>query len=138
MISVTGATSRYILQPSLMDMHNESIELKSSCELWKKEIAFFQKLLDKYAASFAALDDKKRVDHFQNLIIYYGGELIPELHDKLRAHEMHLARSLRELNESDTVYFTEHKEVIEELTSFARSVEQFRAEFYAFIEEALR
>ena len=44
MISVTGATGKYILQPSLIAMHRESLEWISATELWKRELVFFKNL----------------------------------------------------------------------------------------------
>jgi hypothetical protein len=49
MISVLGTTNKYILQPSLMEMHHQSLEWLSYSVLWKRELHFFQKLLDLYA-----------------------------------------------------------------------------------------
>ena len=65
MISVTGTTGRYILQPSLVSMHQQSLEWLSASALWKRELSFFQKLLDKSSAQATTTDLKKEMDHFQ-------------------------------------------------------------------------
>ena len=49
MISVLGSTGKYILQPSLLDMHRQTLEWLSATALWKRELSFFQNLLDKHA-----------------------------------------------------------------------------------------
>ncbi len=105
MISVLSTTNSYILQPSLVEMHRQSLDYLSATALWKRELRFFQKLLDKYAPKFTSSDDKKRVDHFQSLLTYYSGELVDEINRKIRQHESNLARLLQEKNESDTQYF---------------------------------
>lgn len=137
MISVMSTTSNYILQPSLVEMHKKSLEWLSATVLWKRELKFFQQLLDNQAPKFSSVDDKKKIDHFQNLLIYYSGELVDELSSKLRKHESNLARMLQEKNESDTVYFREHQSLMIELQSFSESFQSYRHEFFDFIEKVL-
>ena len=137
MISVVGTTGKYILQPGLLGMHRQTLEWLSATALWKRELSFFQKLLDKHAPSISAVEFKKQVDHFQNLIIYYKGELIDLLRKKLREHESKLARMLQQENESDTEYYKEHNGLMEELNSFQRVYLEFKHTFYEFIEKGI-
>ena len=137
MISVLAPTGRYILQPSLMEMHNESTEWLSVSQLWKRELAFFEKLLVQYAPKFESQEDKKKIGHFESLITYYQGELVDQLRKKVRDHEGHLARMLQELNESDTEYFKEHKGIMEELKSFEKNFSELKSELFAFIENGM-
>src|SRR5690606_31372674 len=134
MISVTGQTEKYIMQPRLVGMHRESVEWISATELWKRELAFFQKLLDQHAHKMDNVEFKKQVDHYQHLITYYNGELVDELRKKLRDHEKGLATMLQELRESDTEYFKEHTGVIEEVSAFAKVFAEFKHGFFDFIE----
>jgi len=134
MISVIGTTGKYILQPGLLDMHRQTLEWLSATALWKRELSFFQKLLDKHAVSISAVEFKKQVDHFQNLITYYNGELVDILRKKLRDHESKLAHILQQLNESDTEYFREHAGVMEDLDSFQKAFHNLKHSFYEFIE----
>ncbi|MBX2962682.1 MAG: hypothetical protein KF687_09230 [Cyclobacteriaceae bacterium] len=134
MISVTGATGKYILQPSLIAMHRESLEWISATELWKRELVFFQNLLDQHAPKMNHVEFKKQVDHYQHLITYYSGELVDSLRKNLKDHEKKLAVMLQELNESDTEYFKEHSSVIEEVAAFAKVFAEFKHGFFEFIE----
>ncbi len=134
MISVTGVTGKYILQPSLLAMHRETTEWLSATELWKRELSFFQKLLDQHAPKMANVEFKKQIDHYQHLITYYQGELVDLLRKKLKDHEKKLAIMLQELNESDTSYFNEHAGIMDEVTSFARVFTEFKQGFFEFIE----
>lgn len=134
MISVTSQTGKYILQPSLIGMHRESVEWISATELWKRELAFFQNLLDQHAPKMDSVEFKKQVDHYQHLITYYNGELVDALRKKLRDHEKQLATMLQELNESDTEYFKDHAAVIEEVAAFAKVFAEFKHGFFEFIE----
>jgi hypothetical protein len=138
MISVLGSTGKYILQPGLLDMHRHTLEWLSATALWKRELSFFQKLLDQHTPKSAAVEFKKQVDHFQNLILYYNGELVDELRKKLRDHESRLAHMLQELKESDTEYFNEHKSIMDALDSFQTAFHTFKHSFFEFIEHGLR
>jgi hypothetical protein len=137
MISVTGATGKYILQPGLVTMHQESLNWLSTTELWKRELSFFQKLLDTYAGNFTAVEPKKQISHYQSLITYYKGELVDLLKKKIREHEHKLARMLNEVNEADVEYIQEHNAVIDELISFNKVYTDFKNSFFEFIELAL-
>lgn len=137
MISVLSTTNSYILQPSLVEMHRQSLEYLSATALWKRELRFFQKLLDKYAPKFNVLEDKKRIDHFQSLLTYYSGELVDEINRKIRQHENNLAHLLQEKNESDTQYFHEHKNLMTQAESFSKSYDEFHHDLYDFIEKVM-
>lgn len=137
MISVLGTTNKYILQPSLMEMHHQSLEWLSYSVLWKRELVFFQKLLEQYSTRFSELEDKKKIDHFQHIITYYKGEVVDDLRKKLKTNEHKLADMLQSLNESDTEYFKEHKGIMDEATTFAKTFNEFKHEFFEFIEKVL-
>lgn len=137
MISVISTTGKYILQPSLVSMHQQSLTWLSATELWKKELQFFQKLLDTQSTRFESKDDKKRLDHFQNLILYYNGEVVDELRKKLRDHESTLAKMLQRENEADVQYFNEHQALMEKAQSFENSLSEFKHDFFHFLEKSL-
>ena len=137
MISVTSGTNAYILQPSLLEKHRVTLNWLSSTLLWQREFNFFQKLLDQNAPKLTSVDDKKKIDHFQNLIIYYLGELIPELRKKLRDHENRLADMLKTKNELKTQYFKEHQTVMQELESFNIRFVEYKEELFEFIEKLI-
>jgi hypothetical protein len=137
MISVTSTTDRYILQPTLLSKHKKTLEWLSAAVLWKIELAFFQKLLDQYALELPALEDKKQLDHFQNIIIYYKGELIDSLTGRLRLHEKKLADMLATSDESKTEYFKEHDGLMSELEALNNQIIQFKDGLFSLIEKAL-
>ena len=135
MVSVTSITGNYILQPGTIQKHQTSLEWLSALLFWKSELSFFQKLLDLHASKFTSLDDKKKIDHFQNLIIYYRGELVDELRKKLREHESRLARTLKSKDELNTQYFSEHDTLMDELNSFSIAFAELKKDFFEFIEK---
>ena len=137
MISVTSTSANYILQPILLSKHKKSLEWLSATVLWKRELAFFQKLLDKYAKNFSSTDDKKKVDHFQSFITYYNGELVNSLSTKLRLHEKSLADMLETKNETKTEYFKEHDELMHQLESVNTQFAHTKEELFDFIEKVM-
>jgi len=137
MISVTSGTNEYILQPSLLEKHRRTLNWLSSSLLWQREFNFFQKLLDQNAAKAISVDEKKKIDHFQNLIIYYNSELIPEFRKKLRDHENRLADMLKTKNELKIQYFKEHETIMQELESFNIRFIEYKEELFEFIEKLI-
>lgn len=135
MISVTGITENYILQPETIEKHSKTLELLSATVLWKGELRTFQKILDQRAPLLTTIDDKKKIDHFQNLITYYSGEVVDELRKKLRDHENKLAHMLEAKDESYVQYFKEHDTIMDQVTTFSNLFKEFRAEFLAFTEK---
>ena len=137
MISVAGTTGKYILQPSLLSMHQQSLDWLSVSDLWKQELSFFQKLLDQNSGKATSTELKKQLDHFQHIITYYGGEVVDGLRKKVRRHEKDLANMLQSMNESDTQYFKDHEGVMSELLTFSKTYDQFRREYFGFIEKMI-
>lgn len=137
MISATSITNQFALQPTLLAKHKKTLEWLSAAVLWKRELAFFQKLLSQYASKFSKQEDKAKIDHFQSIILYYNGELIDALCSNLRLHEKHLASMLETKNESNTEYFKEHAELMNELESANTQLTQYKEELYNFVEKVM-
>jgi hypothetical protein len=137
MISVTSVTDKYILQPTLIAKHKKTLEWLSAAVLWKIELSFFQKILDQSAPKLSTADEKQQIDHFQNIIIYYKGELIDSLTARLRSHEKKLADMLQSKDETKVGYFKEHDELMNALESLSDQFAEYKTNFYAFVEKAL-
>src|SRR5215204_3114206 len=108
MISITGVTNNYSLQPALLNKHSSTISWLSTTMHWKSELAFFQKALDELTLSVSPVESRKQIEHFQNQISFFTLEAIEELRKKLRNHESRLAKMLEAKSEWDTQYFKEH------------------------------
>ncbi|HEY4656499.1 MAG TPA: hypothetical protein VIH22_18400 [Cyclobacteriaceae bacterium] len=122
------------LQPGFIEMHRQCLGWLSATALWKRELKFFQHLLDDFAQRFAGVDDKKEMAHFQNLILYYQGEVIDELRRKLRDHESRLAKALQRINESGLDYQEAHGTLTTELSAFENQYQELKNNFFGFIE----
>lgn len=128
MISITGATNQYSLQPALLDKHRNTLEWLSQSIVWKTELKIFQRLIDSEAPNLTRTDDKKMVDHFQHLITYYNGEVVDGMRKQLRAHENKLAKMLETNAEWDVQYFREHDDIMTNAQSIGNRIIDIRNE----------
>ena len=137
MISVNSITNKYILQPSLIAKHKKTLDWLSTSLFWKKEMSFFQKLLDNIAPKLSAIPDKQRLDHFQHFITYYNAELIDSLRAKLRLHEKNLAEMLEQKNELAKKYFEEHDELMGALEGANTQILLTKEDLFDFVGKAM-
>lgn len=121
----------------LIDKHRETLEWLSASVLWKKELAFFQKVLDQQAPKFDRTEDKMKIDHFQNLLLYYNGEVVDGIRKRLRGHEHKLADLVQDPHETDTAYFEEHAELMDEAATFNKAFNGYKEEFLQFVERVM-
>ena len=138
MEQLNEAGSDYLLEIGMEELHKESRVWMSRIELWKRELDFFQKLLDTNSLKFSSKEDKKKESHFQNLIFYYNGELLDEYKQSVRRHEKRLAQMLESgetLNE--VTYRNRHIELKDKVDSFDDTFRKYKHEFYKLIEEVI-
>ena len=128
MISITGVTNNYVLQPALLEKHTKTLSWLSATALWKSELAFFQKQLEGQAALRLTTEVRREVDHFQNLVLFYSVEVIEDMRKKLRNHESKLARMLETKSEWETQYYKEHSALMEEADELSRRFEKLKAD----------
>ena len=140
MEQLTNAGSDYLLEIGIEELHKDSKVWMSRIELWKRELQFFQKLLDSNSPKFDNPEDKKNEDHFQNLIIYYSGELLDEYKQSVRRQEKRLAELVSQDN-SDQIDQAEFRnqqiELKAKVDSFDREFRKYKHDFFSFIEKAI-
>jgi hypothetical protein len=134
MNSIIAVTDNYILQAPLLAKHRQTLEWISASVLWKRELAFFQKLLEKYAPDMTEPAERQRLEHFQNIVLYYRFELIDKLTSALRGHEKKLAEMFETKDETKVEYFKEHEGLMTEMQSLSQQFTHNKEELYAFIE----
>jgi hypothetical protein len=133
MISVTGVTGNYVLQPALLEKHTRTLAWLSATALWKSELTFFQKQLEAQGALHLTNEDRREVDHFQNVVLFYNVELIEDIRKKLRNHESKLARMLETKSEWETQYYTEHNALMDEAEELSTRFEKMKTGLKALI-----
>jgi hypothetical protein len=138
MISVSSVTDQYFLQPTLLSKHRKTLDWLSTALLMKVELKFFQKLLDSHAPSFHSVDNKKKIDHFQNLIIYYRDELVDKVSTKLRLHEKNLSEMLESKDETKVQYFKEHDDLMAEMEALNKQFTIYKEELFDFVGSSIK
>ena len=135
---LTEAKGSFLLEKSLSDFHKEATRWLSEVELWKIELSLFQKLLDKHAPDLCTTQQRMEIDHFQNLIIYYNGELLDEFKHELHLHERNLASAVKDEGKvSDVTIRDEHASVHMRLDAFETEFKNYKKELFEFIEKLL-
>ncbi|WP_215224995.1 hypothetical protein [Echinicola shivajiensis] len=125
-------------ESSLRAKHRSTAEWLSAISFWKKEMDFFQKLLDRYSGSFTSVGDKQKIDHFQNLIIFYNGELLETFKSKVRSHDKRLFNMVKKIEELNREYEIEHQDLMEEMESVNKQIYSYHDELFGFIEKAIK
>ena len=138
MESLSEASDAYLLERDIAELHRESKKWISEIALWRAELNFFQKLLDRYANQFTEIEDKKSIDHFQHLITYYTGELLDEFKQSTRRHEKLLANQLENSDKVDEAgYRNQHGDLSSHINSFLNEFNIYKKEFFLFIEKVI-
>ncbi len=138
MENLKEANSDFLLEIGLENLHQECHTWLSQIDLWKVELTFFQKLMDSNSEKFTLKDQKKELDHFQNLIIYYNGELLDQFRKKIRNQEKTLSSELKNKNRLDeTIYRNQHRIITNEIKSLQYEYNLYKSDFFKFIEPIL-
>ena len=128
----------FLAERSLEDLHYSSRQWLFNIEFWRKELDFFQTLLDRNVDKAESVDQKKQIDHFQHLITYYQGELLDEFHQKARRHEKSTRAMLDgESSKVDNAFREKHNTLFDQIVSFDNQFKQHKLDFYEFISALL-
>jgi hypothetical protein len=122
MISVTGVTNRYSLQPALLEKHSKTLSWLSATMHWKSELAFFQKMLGDVKHSVNDKAVMEEIESLENEILHFTLEGIEELRRKLRNHESKLAKMLEGRTEWDTQYYIEHDALMKNASTLSDNI----------------
>ena len=124
MISVTGVTNNYSLQPALIEKHSKTLSWLSVTIHWKSELAFYRKMLNEIRPTVNSSEVKTEIETLEDQILYYTEEGIEELRRKLRNHESRLAKMLEAKTEWDTQYYKEHDALMESAARLSENIER--------------
>jgi hypothetical protein len=124
MISVTGVTNNYSIQPALLEKHSSTLSWLSSTIHWKSELAFFQKMLKELKPSVTSTEVMAEIENLENQILYFLIEAIEELRKKLRNHESKLAKMLEAKSEWDTQYYKEHDALMGSAAALSENIDK--------------
>jgi len=138
MNSIEQSKMDYLLQRTVEDLHESSRQWMEDIDFWKIELDFFQKLLDDQVAKMHSTEQKQQLDHFQNLIIYYRGELLDQFEQSARRHAKVMGALVASSNgREDGTARNKHVELADKIDSFAHQFRQYKKDLYVFLEGTL-
>ena len=123
---------------SIESLYHTSLDWQLEVALWKQELTFFQKMLDINARHCDTGVQKKKVGHFQNLIIYYNGELLDQFRQQTRRNSKYLAHHIEDALVFDhDAYQQKFGTLNGDLKAFASTYRKYKKEFFQFMEEIM-
>ena len=123
---------------SAESLYRNSLEWQLEVALWKQELRFFQKMLDINAQHCRTPQQKKKLGHFQNLIIYYDGELLDQFKQQTRRSSKYLAQHAENDSELDhDIYQQRFGGLGGQLAAFASEYRTYKKDFFHFMEEVM-
>jgi hypothetical protein len=135
MISVTGVTNNYSLQPTLLEKHARTLSWLSSTIHWKSELGFFQKKLNELKPAATSTKAAAEIENFENQVLYLLVDGIEELRRKLRNHESRLAKMLEARSEWDTQYYKDHDALMESASVLSGTIDKLVDELRSWLKE---
>ena len=133
-----STSSSYLLQPSLQNLHQRTMEWESTIELWKKELAFFKKLISQYGSKLNFRRDIDEKEHFNFLLSYYSGELMSSLTARIHNHEAKLKTLVNnKAKQDEKSYRAEHHAIEHEVRVIEHEFQCYRNELYTLIEKVM-
>ena len=126
------------MERNIEEMYHNSLDWQSEVSLWKQELKFFQKMLDTYTGKCLSVEQKQRLSHLQNLLIYYNGELLDQFRQKTRRHVKYLANHMEE---DDALNLNEYQQkfggLSGHLSAFATEYRRYKKDFFNLMEELI-
>lgn len=137
MTTLTTST-RYLLPPGLPELHRQCLEWESALGLWKEELGFFARLIQKYRHELRTRTQMQELNHNRFLLDYYYNEFIPVLEARLAAQKAQLRRLMEPKEVQDESHCRRtHEALAHQIASFDQEFTCFRNELYDLMEKAI-
>jgi hypothetical protein len=131
---LTSSNGSYTLESGLETLHAENKNWLSNIAFWKRETDFLNTLLSKNEQFVKTDRTKKELEHFQNRLIYYRGEVLDELNHNLSEAEHKLAEVVKSEHGDEAPWRKQHAESADAVRSFEKVYNEFKTELFTFIE----
>lgn len=132
MENLIASDTKFLLERSIDDLCHTSKEWLAEINFWKTELAFFQKILEVSAPKLKNSEEKMELDHLQNLILFYNGELLDKYRQDVKRHVKYLAELQNKPDHDDETFREAHLKYHDQVTSFARRFKEFKTELFEF------
>lgn len=139
MTPAIATSAHFMLQPSLKDLHVKTLAWESSLKLWKRELCFFQKLIDRYGRDLHGRTDVEEREHFRLLLNYYNDELMNSLEQSMFHHEANLKELLSNgIRQDEAAYRNDHRELEHQISAFQEEFSCYKNELYLLVEKVVQ
>ncbi|WKN41667.1 hypothetical protein [Tunicatimonas pelagia] len=126
------------MERNIDEMYHNSLDWQSEVSLWKQELKFFQKMLDTYTRKCLSVQQKQRLSHLQNLLIYYNGELLDQFKQQTRRHVKYLSH---QMEEESSLNLNEYQQkfggLSNHLAAFATEYRRYKKDFFTLMSELI-
>lgn len=134
---LSPASSHYLLEVSIEDLHWESRDWLSEIRTWQEEIVFYQNLLKKIQGRVKSEEAKAQWDHFQNILQGMQTNILTPYQKNLEEHEEYLYNLVvNKAVVNDQFYREVHKKYANQVKAFSSDFKQLKKKLFAFIEHA--
>ncbi len=131
--------SDYLHNASFDELHKVTLEWVSELNLWKDELQFFQRLIDKFIMKMITQETLTHVQEIVDRIIHYNDIDLKDILSKVELHEKHLEQLVEQpFSHDETAFRKEHSELEDEISKFMGRFKNFKTEIFEVIEELLR
>jgi hypothetical protein len=134
---LSPASTSYLLEVSIEDLHWESRDWLSEIRTWQEEIVFYQKLLNKMLGRVKSEEAKAHWDHYQNTLQQMQTNTLLPFQSQLEEHEEYLYNLVvNKAVVNDQFYREVHKKYGNQVKAFASDFKQLKKKLFVFIEQA--
>ena len=128
------ATTNYLLEISLEDLHQESRTWLSEIEFWRTELLFFQKIMKKRAMKLVAVEERNGIFSDPNYLIQK--RILDQFEQDIREHEKNLKNMIQEkVPFNEQFYRDVHKNFLAQFKAFDLDFKQYRMDLYSWAEK---
>lgn len=134
---LSPASTSYLLEVSIEDLHWESRDWLSEIRTWQEEIVFYQKLLNKIVGRVKSEEAKAQWDHYQTTLQELQTHTLLPYQQELEEHEEYLYNLVvNKAVVNDQFYREVHRKHATQVKAFASDFKQLKKKLFVFIEQA--
>jgi hypothetical protein len=125
--------TKKLLEPSIEDLHKEHNEWVSDMLFHKDEMKFFEDLLSLNLPKIKTTEQKAQLEHLQNKLIYFKGELIDKFLHDVKVHEFNLEKALESDHYDEDDLYKDHLKYRDDFRDLHRDILEYKRELFDFI-----
>ncbi|MCX6290982.1 MAG: hypothetical protein NT126_04395 [Bacteroidetes bacterium] len=133
------ADNKYLLQPSIQQLHDDANVWLSELEFYKTELSFLSKIFEKYFLRIKG--NYKLIDliTLELRVKSFRSKKLADLYKDILDHENHLSDLEADLPVQDEqATREEHKKHEEDFREFTGEVKNLKREVFSFVEKELK